>query len=260
MNRIRALPILMVAALMPFSAGAHSPYLLPNEFDVSNRDHVTVLGSFAEQFFKPDVVMKSDDYHVMVPDGSKVPLKPVYTRDLAIIEADTKVPGTYRISTGQRTGRTAKAKWVDGDWVFLAPDKAAAETAKLYDVTSVTVAETYVSRGKPDEKALAARHSGLEFHAISHPSSLFVGSNVTFDVLFDGKPLANQVISVYRDHAGDSTQQALAELRTDGAGRFSFKPDAQGIYLAMTRYRPTPAADSQKGVSYTYSAVLEVTD
>jgi hypothetical protein len=63
------------------TARAHSPFLLPNFFDVSHRDHVTVQGSFTEEFFSPDVAMKADDYHVIAPDGSKVPLKPVYTRD-----------------------------------------------------------------------------------------------------------------------------------------------------------------------------------
>ncbi len=103
------------ALLLSGSARAHSPYLMPNVFDVTQRDHVTVMGSFTEEFFAPDVAMKADDYHVIAPDGTKVALKPVYTRDLAIVEAETKAAGTYRISTGIRAGRTAKAAWVNGD-------------------------------------------------------------------------------------------------------------------------------------------------
>ncbi len=80
--------VLACAALFCLSASlavqAHSPYLLPNAFDLVDRKHVTVEASFTETFFVPDVAMKADDYHVIAPDGSKRSLTPVYTQDLAI--------------------------------------------------------------------------------------------------------------------------------------------------------------------------------
>ncbi|WP_157995440.1 DUF4198 domain-containing protein [Peristeroidobacter soli] len=242
------------------TAQAHSPFLLPNLFDLGKRDHVTVQGSFTEEFFSPDVVMKSDDYHVVTPAGAKVQLTPVYTRDLAIVEADTKEAGTYRISTGKRGGRMAKAAWVNGDWKFLGPKEEAPAGARIYDVTSITMAEVYVTQGKPNDQALAARNTGLEYRALSHPSSAFVGQDVKFEVLFDGKPLANHAVSVYGAKALSADQKPFAEVTTDKDGRFSFKPSAPGAYLAMSRHRPTPAKDSQQGVSYTYSVVLEATE
>jgi uncharacterized GH25 family protein len=249
------------AVLLCFSsAQAHSPYLLPNMFDVGKRDHVTVLGSFTEEFFEPDVAMKSDDYHVLTPTGSKVALTPVYTRDLAIVEAETQEEGTYRISTGKRGGRTAKAAWVDGDWKFLSPKETAPAGAKTYDVTSITMADVYVTRGKPSDKALAPRGAGLEYRALSHPNSVFVGQELKFEVLFDGKPIAGHVVSVYAGQARYSDKKAVVEVTTDQAGRFSFKPGKPGVYLAMSRHRPTPAKDSQQGVSYTYSVVIEATE
>jgi uncharacterized GH25 family protein len=242
------------------NAQAHMPYLLPNLFDVGKRDYVTVQGSFTEVFFEPDAVMKSDDYHVVNPDGSKQVLSPVYTKDLAIVEAATKEPGTYRISTGRRTGRVAKAAWVNGDWKFLGREEAAPAGSKAYDVTSITIAEVYVTRGKPTDKAVAPRNSGLEFRAVTHPNSTFVGSAAKFEVLFDGKPLPKQAISVYSSDARYSDKKIFAEITTDSAGKFSIKPDKPGAYVAMTRFRPAPAADGQSGVSYTYSLVFEATE
>lgn len=260
MIKSRVVLALSTALLAVGSAHAHSPYLLPNLFDLGKRNHVTVQGSFTEEFFSPDVVMKSDDYHVVTPAGTKVPLTPVYTRDLAIVEADTKEPGTYRISTGRRGGRTAKAAWVNGDWKFLGPKEEAPAGARIYDVTSITMAEVYVTQGKPTEQALAPRDTGLEYRALSHPNSVFVGSDVKFEVLFDGKPLAGHAISVYGGKALSADQKPFAEVTTDQQGRFSFKPGEPGIYLAMSRHRPTPAKDGQQGVSYTYSVVLEATE
>jgi uncharacterized GH25 family protein len=242
------------------SAQAHSPYLLPNLFDVGKRDHVTVQASFTEEFFEPDVVMKSEDYHVIAPDGSKQPLTPVYAKDLAILEAPTAAEGTYRISTGRRTGRTAKAAWVDGDWKFLGREESPPAGSKGYDVTSITIADVYVTRGKPSDKALAPSNSGFEFRAISHPSSLFIGSEAKFVVLLDGKPLAKHPVSIYSGQQRYSDKKVFAEVTTDASGQFSVKPDKPGPYLALSRYRPTPKADSAQGVSYTYSLVFEATD
>ncbi|MBM0105713.1 DUF4198 domain-containing protein [Steroidobacter sp. S1-65] len=255
----RALPL--GALLLCFgSAQAHSPYLLPNLFDLGKRDHVTVQGSFTEEFFEPDVAMKSDDYHVLTPGGAKLALTPVYVRDLAVVEADTKEQGTYRISTGKRSGRTSKAAWVDGDWKFLSPKASAPPGAKVYDVTSVTLADVYVTRGKPSDPALAPRNAGLEYRALSHPNSLFVGSQMKFEVLFEGQPLAGHAVSVYSGGQRYSDKKAFAEVVTDEAGRFSFTPDKPGVYLAMSRHRPAPAPESPQGVSYTYSVVLEATE
>lgn len=262
MNHVRIMCALSlgIALLSIGSARAHSPYLLPNLFDVGKRDHVTVQGSFTEEFFEPDVAMKSDDYHVLTPTGAKVALTPVYTRDLAILEAETKDAGTYRISTGRRGGRTAKAAWVDGDWKFLGPKEEAPAGAKTYDVTSVTMSDVYVTRGKPSEQALATRNTGLEYRPLSHPNSAFVGQQMKFEVLYDGKPLAGHSVSVYKGQARYSDKNAFAEVITDKAGHFGFKPDQPGVYLAMSRHRPTPAKDSQQGVSYTYSVVIEATE
>ncbi len=55
-----ALALALSAVLLAVgTAQAHSPYLLPNLFDLGKRDHVTVRGSFTEEFFSPDVAMKS---------------------------------------------------------------------------------------------------------------------------------------------------------------------------------------------------------
>lgn len=262
MTNVRMVRALALGAVLLCygSAQAHSPYLLPNLFDVGKRDHVTVQGSFTEEFFEPDVAMKSDDYHVVTPSGAKLALTPVYVRDLAIVEAETKEEGTYRISTGKRGGRTAKAAWVDGDWKFLGPKETAPSGSKTYDVTSVTMADVYVTRGKPSDPALAPRGAGLEYRTLSHPNSVFVGQEMKFEVLFDGKPLAGHAVSVYAGQARYSDKKAVAEVVTDRAGRFSFKPEKPGVYLAMSRYRPAPNKESLQGVSYTYSVVLEATE
>ena len=236
---------------------ADMPYLLPNSFDLGARDYVTVQGSFSEEFFLPGTAMKTDDYHVLGPDGAKRTLTPIYTRDLTIVEVPTASPGTYRVSTGLRTGRTAKAAWVDNDWRFLRGEESPPAGAKVFDVVSITMADTYVTRGKPNTAAVAPRKQGLEFIPQTHPSSIFVDEPAAFVLHFDGAPVARHVVSVFRGGMRYEERKVVADVTTDANGRFTIHVDRPGAYVAMTRYRPQPSANSTRGVSYTYSVVFE---
>src|SRR5262249_19819211 len=154
--------------------------------------------SFTENFFVPDVVMQAQVYHVVLPDGTEQPLEPVYTQDLAVLDVETKLPGTYRISTGVREGRLSKAT-IDGDeWVFLDERKGLPKDVRVYDIRSITRAEVYVTRGAPTETAVAARNDGLEFVLLDHPNSLFAGDRVRMRVLFKGEALAGQTLALQR--------------------------------------------------------------
>lgn len=258
---VRGLPVAaLVACGLCIPAAAHSPYLLPNTFDVSNRKHVTVEGSFTEDFFTPEVAMKADDYHVIAPDGTKHALTPIYTQDLAVLEVPTTEPGTYRITTGQRTGRISKAAYRDGEWDFLEPDKAPPEGATVYDVQSITTAEVFVSRGKPDQTALAPRNEGLEFRAVSHPNTLLAGTEARFQVLFEGKPLPHHEVSVHCSDERYAPKKPCAEIKTDRKGQFGVRVDNPGIYLATTRYRVLPSGKGGLAISHTYSITFEVTE
>lgn len=244
----------LLALAIP-AAQAHSPYLLPSVFDASDRKIVTVQGAFTESFFTPEVVMKSDAYAVVGPDGVRTPLNPTYLRELALVEAVVDKPGTYRITTGQRGGRTAKAALVNGEWKFFEGDKAPVDAI---DMQSLTMAEVYVTRGAPSDTALAPIGKGLEFRAVTHPSKVVTGQDAVFEVLFDGKPLANQAIEFVaaEDRYADA-KPAPKTVTSDAKGRFAVKPDHSGLYHIQTRYRVAPAVAGQPGQSFTYALTFE---
>ncbi|MGC4111402.1 MAG: DUF4198 domain-containing protein [Nocardioides sp.] len=245
-------------ALLPFAAHAHSPYLLPNTFDVSERDHVSVQASFTETFFVPDVVMKSEVWTVRTPDGRDQPLTATYTRDLAVLDVDTPAAGTYRISSGQREGRVAKAALVDGDWKFLRDGDAAPAGGKVYDVRSLTCAEVYVSRGTPTDAALAPRGRGLEFQALTHPNRLLAGNEFRLKVLYDGKPLAGQAIAVTRAiEGGDASAPVTITSAGDGVATLKLAP---GRYHAMLRHRVILPGSDARAESHTYALTFEVAE
>ncbi|CAN5376117.1 DUF4198 domain-containing protein [soil metagenome] len=240
------------------TAHAHSPYLLPSTFDVTDRKLVTVQGAFTESFFSPEVVMKSDAWAVVGPDGVRRPLTPTNLRELALVEVPTEAAGTYRVTTGQRTGRTAKAVLVKGEWEFLEdPSKAPAGTTAV-DMQSLTLADVYVTRGAPNTAALAPVGKGLEFVAVTHPNSIFTGQDARFVVLFDGKPVKGQAISL---NAGDDryaeTKTAPVTVVSDDQGRFAIKVARSGVYQIQARYRVAPTPTDAAGHSYTYALSFE---
>jgi uncharacterized GH25 family protein len=256
MNRLR---LLAAAGLLAVAgaATAHSPYLLPNFFDVTQRDHVSVQGAFAEDFFQPDLAMKADDYHVVGPDGTKTALKPIYSKDLTILDVDTKVAGTYRISTGLREGSTRKAALVNGEWEFFAADEA---PANAVDMRSMTRADVYVSRGAPTDAALAPTGRALELHLLTHPNRLEAAAKTRLVVLYDGKPLTHQlvVLNVARNAAGNAP--APVELRSDGKGILELPLLPAGLYYVMTRHRFAPVTAGGPAYSYTVAVTLEVAE
>lgn len=253
-------PLRSLAAAVIFSATvaqAHSPYLLPNQFDVTQRDHVSVQGSFTEQFFIPDVVMKAPGYHAIGPNGAKVALTPIYSQDVTILDVETKAAGTYLISSGLREGSTRKAVQTNGQWEFF---ESGAAPANAVDMLSLTRADVYVSRGAPTDTVLAPTGKGLEFQPLTHPNRLHAGAKARFLVLYDGKPLSNQLVewNSARDPAGNAPAQV--ELRSGRDGIVELPLQQPGLYHVMARHRMGPAAAGRPALSYTIALTLEVTE
>lgn len=240
-------------------AGAHVPYLSPNAFAPSTRDHVTVEASFSESPFTSDVAMKSDDYHVVSPNGDSAKLADVvYLRDLAVFEVKLPQAGTYRISSGERLGRTAKALLDKGELKLVGDGETAPASAKTVDYQSVTTAETYVTRGAPSAGALKPSGRGLELVAITHPNEIYVGTDAKFRLLFDGEPVKKQAFVLYRAGGAYADKQETPAGETDANGQLTLRVAEPGVYLAMTRLRrPAPAGAQTPYRSYTYALTFE---
>lgn len=249
---MRPLLSLVAACVLTASASAHSPFLLPNAFVVEERDHVTVLASFTESFFAPDVVMKSDDYNVVGPGGEERALVPAYFKDLAVLEVTLEAEGSYRISTGARVGRTAKAYEKDGNWEFLEPGAAPPGGVTAVDMISLTQADVFVTRGKPSP--VAPRNRGLE---LVPEGEAAVGAAARFRLLFDGNPLSGQAVQLHRDgeaYAGT----APVEVKSGPDGRIAFTAGQAGIYLVMSRYRTGPEREGGPHRSFTAALTVEI--
>ncbi len=234
-----------VLAVWSTGAQAHSPYLRPNVFDATNRDHVTVEASFTETVFSAEVAMRSDSFHIVGPNGD-VPITAVtYLRDLAVFEAPTPVDGLYRLSSGPRIGRVGKMYETPSGWKMVGEeDEAPPPDAQMVDVQSITTADVYVVRGAPDQAALRSSGDGLELEPLIQPNDIVAGEDATFRLLFDGRPLADAPVTVFREAGQYDGRKVETEAVTDAEGRFTIRVGDPGAYMTLVRHRTAAPAGS----------------
>lgn len=245
-------------------AAAHTPYLLPNAFEPINGGLITLDASFAEHFFVPEVVFDGSDFEVRLPDGSIVKPETVLPlKSRVVVEHDMASEGTYRFSTGRRMGRLNKFYELDGETLAMEdPEASIPEGGKLVEFyQSHTMAETYVTRGAPNDAALAPRNDGLEYVALTHPNELFVDETLELQALFYGKPLEGLAVDVFLStpHAADDSP--LQTLTSSADGMFAFTPSDAGVYLFRSRHRAAaPAGSAAPELSHTYTLVIEAVE
>lgn len=261
--QMRVAKVLMAGALgglfVAQAAWAHTPYLRPTTF-APDRPFVTVEAGLAEIFFVPDFPIRSaGDYLVIGPDGAQTRIDGVATlKAFAAFDAALPADGTYRITTGERPGRTSKWARIGGAWKIVRPAGAArpagprpaeAEGASRFveesaipagaqtmTSQSTSRAETYVTRGAPTRPALKPTGQGLELEPLTHPNEVFAGEAFKFRLLMDGKPLPGASFTVARGGDLYAESRFSAAGATDAAGAGAVTLAQPGVYVLEADY------------------------
>ncbi len=274
--------LVVVVAATQASAG-HMPYLEPKTFG-PRRDVVTVEAAMAEEatLFVPDFTIRgSGDYAVTDPSGATQKIEGVTTlKELAIFEAPTPTEGTYRITSGERAGRSGKLAKIDGVWRNVRPaggpprppeggspakpsEGAAAPAngpitedqiptgAEVMTTQSYLKADVYVSRGAPTASALKPTGQGLEIAPVTHPNEAYAGEAFKFRLLVDGQPLANAPFTVSKAREGYVPQRFTTGGAAGADGAASITLAKPGVFVIQVQnpvrvegQPPVPAAKS----------------
>ncbi len=249
----------LLPLLLATPVWAHSPYLKPNQFQPAPaRNHITVEASFSEDELRPDVAMTSDSFHATAPDGSQLPLTPAASlKDATFLEVPLTQTGTYRISSGPRQGRIAKAAVQGQNVRFLEPGDKPWPSETLVDVQSLTRADVFITHGKAS--ALPAPENDLELYPVSHPTDAYTQETVRVRVLDKGQPVAGAHVTVHPDAQRYADNKAAPlDLVSDANGEVSFMPKTAGLYLLQTRLRAPSADKADLWISRTATLTLEV--
>lgn len=255
---MKALPFSLLLALAALPAHAHTPYLHARGEVAARGGLVSLEASFAETFFIPEAAFDNSQFEIIAPDGRRLTPERVEVwkaRTLAEHRIDER-PGTWRFGTGRRYGAYFRTWEIDGKREssrdLAVPIPAGAKI--IANFQSLTRAETYLSVGAPNRTALAPHGQGLEIEAIDHPTDLYVGEGFRFRVLFDGKPLPNQTVTMTEAVSDTGNSAQKISLTTDAEGRAEFRAERPALWLALVRYRtPAPAESGVAEYSHSYT-------
>ena len=255
MNLQKTLIALALAgmSLVSLSAQAHKPWLLPSSTQVeAGRDGnawVTVDAAISEGLFDIDhQPLKLDGIDITGPDGAKLAPENVNngklrnTFDLKLVKT-----GTYKIALvsqsvfGSYKDKEGNVKRFRGTEESLAKD-VPADAAEVKLSRTESRLETFVSNGDASKEVLKPTGKGLELVAVTHPTELRAGEKATFRFLLDGKPAANQGVSLIP--GGVKYRGTLGEIRktTDANGELTLVLPAAGAYMVSSSW---PAAAPQ---------------
>lgn len=261
MFKISAAALSLTALLCLPEVSAHTPYLAPASFEPI-RGWVSLEAAFAEKFFVPEAKFDQSEFVVTTPDGQQQQPKEIQSvRSRTVLDHELTADGTYRFSTGLRYGAVFRTYEHQGKTHNSRDPKQQLPRGAVLKAhfQSLTRAETYVSKGKPDHKALTALGSGLEFVFSSHPNALFAGESLQGQVLFNGKALANHKVELQQ--VGGFEPLPVLSLTTNAQGQLSQVLPNAAEYLLLVKHRAAAPKDAKAPTySYSYSAVFEVTE
>lgn len=133
-------------------------------------------------------------------------------------------------------------------------DGPAPAGAEIVPVQSITTADAYVTRGAPSAQALAPSGKGLEVVPLIQPADIIAGEDVPLQLLFDGQPLANTPLVIYREAGLYDGKKIEAELTSDAEGKVAVRVATPGAYMTLVRYRTeAPAGSDVRFRSYSHS-------
>ena len=147
----------------------------------------------------------------------------------------------------------------EGDrWTVVGEGTTPPPGAPLVDVRSMTLADAYVLRGKPGASgALTPRGVALEIQPLGDPASYAPGTAAKFRILYDGKPLAAEPVTLFRETGFYDGRKQVATVTPGASGVLAFTPPDAGRYLMLVRHRVGPAANGGPAMSYTVTLAFE---
>ena len=164
-------------------------------------------------------------------------------------------------------------RWIDGQQAHRVPDTSdvlrriygapvpAGEVLPPETPTttlqSVTLAETYVTRGGPTRGAVDRNIGRLSIRPVTHPNQILVNQPFQIQILFDGQPLANTALVVYA--AGEPETDLDRFAPTDASGTATVTLDQSGQYILAARHRANAPAGAAAAIqSYTTTLTFDV--
>ncbi len=247
------LSLLIAAAALPSAALAHRTFLIASSGHVDGKEPwVTFDAAVGEDLFDFGAnAVKLDGLSITGPDGKSLSPENPFTGKLrSSFDLKLAQEGTYRVAIVNESVMGSykignEIKRVRGGTAESFAKEVPAGATEVRTTTTVGRLETFVTSGKGNDTVFKPTNVGLEILPLTHPSDFLPGQPARFKLLLDGKPLADQTISVVP--GGVRFRGVLNEqtAKTDAKGEFSVKWNFAALYALMTSYPPRAAGGPQ---------------
>jgi len=262
----------MVAGLTLSSvANAHPRWVLPSHFTISKEggDWLTFDVTASHGTFVMDKPAGSETARIVMPDGHQE--RPDFVlrgKRRSVFDFHFTEEGTHRVEINNVPSYVTHFKVGKRDTVKrLRANKA--DRAELLpkdprDISTTinfTRAETYITVGKPSDKAFPLEGKFLELQPITKPADIVATEPVRFQLFFNGKAQKDVKVEITRDGTLYRNEQEQIDVLSDSEGFVDFTPEIAGRYILKATHKADLAnnalADKMNAsVHLTFEAVL----
>jgi len=227
----------VLSAVVPLSAQAHMPWLLPNATVATGNKEVvvTVDAAVSEDLFIFERALKLETLRITGPGGLKIePQNRSLARNRESFDLNLPQEGSYRVSNVSSAMMGSYKLGGETKRFRATPETLDKEIPAGAEVTGLVVTssrqQTFVSREAPGKIDFAPEGEGLELLPLDAVTDLSNGDHSRFRLLLDGKPLADTAVTVRR--GGNRYRYKMGEisLKTDARGEFTAEWTEPGVY------------------------------
>lgn len=221
----------LAGLLLPVAASAHDFLLKPETATVAAGAPLGVQAMLTEVFMKGDVILPADKTVVTVRGGGQsatVPMQP--DEGAKALRGTVAAPsGGTILLLAERAGYRSKTP--EGNKPVPKTAPGASDT-----VRSESFAKALVNLGSGDDGYATVAGTRLEIVPLSDPGKPGADRTTRFKVLFDGKPLATQVIATY-DGFSDKEDAVAVTTESGADGTVAVRTDTPGLWLLRAVHR-----------------------
>lgn len=238
-------------------ASAHAGFILPDAFAYKSCSGLGAIATFSDYFPSPEIVLTAPDFRLIGPAGEVAFDRVSADHAMTRLEASLDVPGSYRITTGERLGRKGKVTVQDGRYVRLEGDETLPEGTPVLTSQTATVSDTYFTCGGNTTAidTAAAGRLAIIPEADDGPAA----QRRSFRVTFEGaaiEPEEAYLIPAYSAYGGAHEGEAVTFSKP---GTLTLEDLAPGIYLLLVRHiAPSPETAETDVRSYSTTLTFAV--
>ncbi|GLS91886.1 nickel transporter [Psychromonas marina] len=252
-------------------ANAHPRWVLPSHFTISKEggDWLSFDVTASHGVFVFDKPAGSETAQIIMPDGRKQ--RPDFVlrgKRRSVFDFHFSEQGTHKVQINNQAGyftsfkaghrdtpKRLRANKVDR--VALLPK----EPRDVVTTETYTRAESYITVGKPSEKAFELEGKYLELLPVTHPSDIVADEPVRLQFYFNGEAQAGVKVDITREGTLYRNHQEQIDVVSDEQGFITFTPEVAGRYLLKASYKAklvdSPLADQMSAnVHFTFEAML----